>query len=110
MAAMKSCDADGMLEKLEVAGPGFINISISVSWLASRVQTFVVHGPCADVPKKKVIIDYSSPNVAKEMHIGHIRSTIIGDSLARVLDFGGHDIERVNHVGDWGSLACSSAT
>ena len=104
MAAMKSCDADGMLEKLEVAGPGFINIFLSVEWLAARVQALIVDGvlpPPAE--KKEVVVDFSSPNVAKEMHVGHLRSTIIGDTICRMLEFSGHEVERVNHVGDWGT-------
>ena len=103
-SAMKECDSEGAIAKLDVAGPGFINISLSAEWLAARVHSFITAGVLPPtVAKQKIIIDYSSPNVAKEMHIGHIRSTIIGDSLARVMEFCGHDIERVNHVGDWGT-------
>jgi len=102
--SMRACDKAGIMATAEVSGAGFINIALSVSWLAARVQSLVVDGILPPtVEKRKVVIDYSSPNVAKEMHIGHIRSTIIGDALARVLEFCGHEVERVNHVGDWGT-------
>ena len=68
------------------------------------MQNIVKHGvlpPPAE--KKKAIVDFSSPNVAKEMHVGHLRSTIIGDTICRMLEFSGHEVERVNHVGDWGT-------
>lgn len=62
------------------------------------------HGPQATAAqKRKVLVDFSSPNIAKEMHVGHLRSTIIGDSVCRMLEFLGHDVMRINHVGDWGT-------
>jgi arginyl-tRNA synthetase len=101
---MKMCDPEGILAKLEVAGAGFINIYLSVDFLSRRVHSFVTVGvlppPCE---RKRVVVDFSSPNVAKEMHVGHLRSTIIGDALCRVLEYCGHDVSRVNHVGDWGT-------
>ena len=101
---MKVHDANGIIAKLEVAGPGFINIFLSVDWLSKRVLSFVTDGvlppPCTPL---RAVVDFSSPNVAKEMHVGHLRSTIIGDCLCRVLEFVGHDVDRVNHIGDWGT-------
>ncbi|WP_323815537.1 arginine--tRNA ligase [Cellvibrio sp. NN19] len=96
----------GIAEKLEVAGPGFINIDLMPEWLGeqiakaqsdARLQVEEVSNP------QTVVIDYSGPNLAKEMHVGHLRSTIIGDSLARLLEFQGHKVIRQNHVGDWGT-------
>ena len=102
-AAMHECDTEGIFAKAEAAG-GFVNIWLSKSWQAARVQAILQHGvlpPPAD--KRKAIVDFSSPNVAKEMHVGHLRSTIIGDTICRMLTFCGHEVERVNHVGDWGT-------
>lgn len=104
-------DLDDLAEKVEVAGPGFINITLAGDWLARQLGAeaelsahtgqgrFVApaEGP------QTVVIDYSSPNLAKEMHVGHLRSTIIGDAVARVLGSLGHDVKRQNHVGDWGT-------
>jgi len=97
---------DGMIEKLEVAGPGFINITLLSEFL-SKQATEVVADPRLGVPplkeRKKVIVEFSSPNVAKELHVGHLRSTVIGESLARLFEFLGHDVLRLNHIGDWGT-------
>jgi len=102
--AMQACDSLGMIAKLDVAGPGFINIFLSPDWYASRVTAIAVDDVLPPTAKRlKVVVDFSSPNVAKEMHAGHLRSTIIGDSIARVLEFCDHDVHRVNHVGDWGT-------
>lgn len=94
-----------MAEKVEIAGPGFLNIHLSPAWLAEAVNA--VSGDARlgipEQPQKHVVVDYSSPNLAKEMHIGHLRSTAIGDALARTLEFLGHDVIRQNHVGDWGA-------
>eukprot|EP00047_Mylnosiga_fluctuans_P010934 m.18705 g.18705 ORF g.18705 m.18705 type:complete len:703 (+) comp3367_c0_seq1:28-2136(+) len=92
------------VEKYEIAGPGFINIFIKRAAVASQVSNILNVGvlPPA-VPQVKVIVDYSSPNIAKEMHVGHLRSTIIGNCLAQVLKFVGHDVLALNHVGDWGT-------
>ncbi len=88
--------------KLEVAGPGFINIHLSENFLRKRVKiTTALLDPVAQ--PQRVVVDYSSPNLAKEMHVGHLRSTIIGDALARVLERLGHEVIRQNHVGDWGT-------
>jgi len=95
-----------LIEKLEVAGPGFINITLNAEKVAEMVQS-IIDDPRLGLPpvseKKKIVIDFSSPNTAKEMHVGHLRSTIIGDALARLFEFMGHDVLRLNHVGDWGT-------
>lgn len=93
------------IEKLEIAGPGFINIYLSREYAFSALTTLVQTGkvPAPYVEKKRIIVDFSSPNIAKEMHVGHLRSTIIGESIARLLEYLGHDVLRLNHVGDWGT-------
>lgn len=97
---------DDIAEKVEIAGPGFINIFFSQPWLAEQVEKASnderLNIEKTDSPKT-VVIDYSSPNLAKEMHVGHLRSTIIGDALARILEFLGNKVVRQNHVGDWGT-------
>ena len=90
----------------QIAGPGFINLTIRPECLAAEVSARL-GDPRLGVPEVQndaaVVVDFSSPNIAKEMHVGHLRSTIIGDSLARVLEFRGHRVLRLNHVGDWGT-------
>jgi arginyl-tRNA synthetase len=98
-------DLAGIASKIEIAGPGFINITLDPAFLASGVATALASDTLA-VPRpdaQRVVIDYSSPNLAKEMHVGHLRSTIIGDALARVLRFLGHEVIAQNHIGDWGT-------
>lgn len=98
-------ELDDIADKLEVAGPGFINIHLNDDWLAKQLEQ-QAQSPKPINPTatpETVVIDYSSPNLAKEMHVGHLRSTIIGDSLARVLEALGHRVVRQNHVGDWGT-------
>lgn len=92
--------------KLEIAGPGFINITLSDTFLQKSINDIKADerlGVESASNPQKVIIDFSSPNTAKEMHVGHLRSTIIGECLARVLEFEGHDVLRLNHIGDWGT-------
>ena len=98
-------DLAGIADKVEVAGPGFINITVAPEYLARCLMGALGRADLAVPPaeKQRVIIDYSSPNLAKEMHVGHLRSTIIGDALARVLRFLGHEVIAQNHVGDWGT-------
>lgn len=102
----KRKNASHLIEKLEIAGPGFINIFIRPEYLSERVN-LMLHHPKFDLDlplqPKKIVIDFSSPNVAKEMHVGHLRSTIIGDCLARLFEFHGDEVLRLNHVGDWGT-------
>lgn len=98
-------ELDGIAEKIEVAGPGFINIYLDKVWLAAQVEA-ALSSPklnITPVESKTVVVDYSAPNVAKEMHVGHLRSTIIGDAAVRTLEFLGHKVIRANHVGDWGT-------
>jgi len=101
-----AADLSDMAEPPEVAGPGFINIRLKPKWLAGQLDKVVRDGRLGvSRPDKKqtVVVDYSGPNLAKEMHVGHLRSTVIGDALARVLEFVGHKVIRQNHVGDWGT-------
>lgn len=99
-------DSVGLFSKIEIAGPGFINISLSSNFISRTLQQQIRDPHLGVTPPKKplkVIIDFSSPNIAKEMHVGHLRSTIIGDCLAKILAFLGHNILCLNHVGDWGT-------
>ncbi|MFO0557523.1 MAG: arginine--tRNA ligase [Polyangiales bacterium] len=99
-------DASEIVEKYEIAGPGFINITVKSAWLGETLSSRLGDprvGVAPVVKKDTVVIDYSSPNVAKEMHVGHLRSTVIGDCLARLLEWQGHTVLRQNHVGDWGT-------
>jgi arginyl-tRNA synthetase len=105
-AALAKENVNGIIAGVSIAGPGFLNITLSAKWLddaaARALESNRLGVPLAAV-SGRVVIDYSAPNVAKEMHVGHLRSTIIGDSLARVLAFRGHDVIRQNHIGDWGT-------
>mmetsp|Transcript_29448 Transcript_29448/g.41197 ORF Transcript_29448/g.41197 Transcript_29448/m.41197 type:complete len:731 (-) Transcript_29448:999-3191(-) len=97
-----------VMEEPEIAGPGFINLKFNRDYLTSAISLMAKDstGRLA-VPltknKQKIVVDYSSPNIAKEMHVGHLRSTIIGDTLSNLLEFAGHEVVRLNHVGDWGT-------
>jgi arginyl-tRNA synthetase len=99
-------DLGEVCEPAEIAGPGFLNFRLKPSHLAARL-TSLQSDPRLGVPAverpQRVVVDFSGPNVAKEMHVGHLRSTIIGDTIARLLEFQGHDVLRLNHVGDWGT-------
>ena len=98
--------SDPVIAKMEVAGPGFINIHLAETALRDRANSVISNTgdliPTIPNPQR-VVVDYSSPNLAKEMHVGHLRGTIIGDCLVRVLERLGHEIIRQNHVGDWGT-------
>ena len=104
-SVLDKAELQDIAEKTEIAGPGFINIFLKDTWLADKISCAVqdpklgVHNP----EKQTVVVDYSSPNVAKEMHVGHLRSTIIGDAVVRTLEFLGNNVIRANHVGDWGT-------
>ncbi|HWB54954.1 MAG TPA: arginine--tRNA ligase, partial [Tepidisphaeraceae bacterium] len=95
-----------MASEVSIAGPGFINVRLNPAWLGDRLDA-VRSDQRIGVPATKkpeiVVVDYSGPNVAKEMHVGHLRSTIIGDAISRVLEFQGNQIVRQNHIGDWGT-------
>ncbi len=98
-------DLDGICEVPEVSGPGFVNLRLTDGWVAAEVQ-HVAEDPRLGVPvqpRQNIPIDYSAPNVAKEMHVGHLRTTVVGDSLARTLEHLGHHVVRQNHIGDWGT-------
>ncbi len=98
-------ELDGIANKVEIAGPGFINIFLDPAWLAKQVEAALADERLGVAPVKPqtIVVDYSAPNVAKEMHVGHLRSTIIGDASVRTLEFLGHNVIRANHVGDWGT-------
>ncbi|HCT5597254.1 TPA: arginine--tRNA ligase [Klebsiella oxytoca] len=98
-------DLSGIANKVEIAGPGFINIFLDPAFLAENVSSALKSERLgvAQPPAQTVVVDYSAPNVAKEMHVGHLRSTIIGDAAVRTLEFLGHKVIRANHVGDWGT-------
>ncbi|RDE67417.1 arginine--tRNA ligase [Aggregatibacter segnis] len=104
-SVLDKAELQDIAEKTEIAGPGFINIFLKDTWLTDNISRAVqdpklgVHNP----EKQTVVVDYSSPNVAKEMHVGHLRSTIIGDAVVRTLEFLGNHVIRANHVGDWGT-------
>ncbi|MBF2076740.1 MAG: arginine--tRNA ligase [Synechococcales cyanobacterium C42_A2020_086] len=105
-AVVQHLDVADLCEPPTVAGPGFINLTLKPEYLAAQLQQIQTDERLGIAPVKqpqRVIVDFSSPNIAKEMHVGHLRSTIIGDSIARVLEFLGHDVLRLNHVGDWGT-------
>jgi arginyl-tRNA synthetase len=103
---VKNLDTADVVANVEVSGPGFINLTLSDDWIAAEAQRALederLGVPPAERPQKTVV-EYSSPNVAKEMHVGHLRTTIVGDAIARILAFLGHDVVRDNHVGDWGT-------
>ena len=95
-------DLEGIAERIEIAGPGFINLHLSRTFIGEQLGLSADPVAC-ERTANNVVIDYSSPNLAKEMHVGHIRSTIIGDCLARVLEYRGDRVIRQNHMGDWGT-------
>ena len=102
---LEKAELQDIAEKTEIAGPGFINIFLKNTWLAENINN-AVKDPKLGIhnhDKQTVVADYSSPNVAKEMHVGHLRSTIIGDAVVRTLEFLGNHVIRANHVGDWGT-------
>jgi len=108
---VENLDLEGIADKVELAGPGFINIHLNQAWLAAQLNSladdeFIGVSQRSDSSKDKpqtVVVDYSAPNLAKEMHVGHLRSTIIGDAVVRALEFRGDKVIRQNHMGDWGT-------
>ena len=95
-----------VLAGAEVSGPGFINLTLRDDWIAAQADGQLAD-PRLDVleadPPQTVVVDYSAPNVAKEMHVGHLRTTVVGDAVVRVLEYLGHKVIRANHIGDWGT-------
>ena len=103
---IEQLDIDDIADKVEVAGPGFINIHLKAEWLSQQLETARQSdqvGIAKSQQPMNIVVDYSGPNLAKEMHVGHLRSTIIGDAVVRTLELLGHHVIRQNHVGDWGT-------
>ena len=103
---VENLNLDGIAEKIELAGPGFINIHLDNAWLAANLNQISSDekiGVAQRATPQTVVVDYSAPNLAKEMHVGHLRSTIIGDAVVRALEFRGDKVIRQNHMGDWGT-------
>ncbi|MFE1747136.1 arginine--tRNA ligase [Coleofasciculus sp. H7-2] len=99
-------DVTNICQPMEIAGPGFINFTLKPEYLEAQLGAIQVDSQLGVSKAKnaqRVVVDFSSPNIAKEMHVGHLRSTIIGDCISRTLEFRGHDVLRLNHVGDWGT-------
>lgn len=99
-------DLQAIADKVEIAGPGFINVTLKANWLASQLSQAAQDpklGVSQNDQPQTVVVDYSAPNLAKEMHVGHLRSTIIGDAVVRCLEFWGDRVIRQNHMGDWGT-------
>jgi arginyl-tRNA synthetase len=99
-------DAAELVEPPEVTGPGFITLTLRASWLTERASALLGEerlGAATAEHPRWIALDYSSPNVAKEMHVGHLRSTVLGDAIGRLLSFAGHDVTPHNHIGDWGT-------
>jgi hypothetical protein len=105
-AILAGLPSNNTIKETSLAGPGFINVKVTQDYLAGRISSMLTHGVSTMAPKlryKRVVVDFSSPNVAKEMHVGHLRSTIIGDTICKTLEFCGADVVRLNHIGDWGT-------
>lgn len=106
-AILAALDVSELCEKPAVAGPGFINLTLSDDYVIGKLKRMYADRERLGIPirekTQRVIVDFSSPNIAKDMHVGHLRSTIIGDTLSRILEFLGHETIRLNHTGDWGT-------
>jgi len=105
-AVVEVLEVSDLCERVEVSGNGFINLTYAPQFLAERLGAMAADerlGVAAVSQPEVVVVDYSAPNVAKEMHVGHLRTTVIGDALVRMLGFVGHDVRRQNHIGDWGT-------
>lgn len=98
-------EQNDLIDKVNVSGPGFININLKQSFVNQQLLKIITNDVKLQLVdgNERVLVDYSSPNIAKEMHVGHLRSTIIGDSVARLLEFVGYNVLRINHIGDWGT-------
>jgi arginyl-tRNA synthetase len=105
-AIVQHLDLAEICQPAAIAGPGFINLTLKPAYLEAQLNAIQADDRLGVLTAKhpqRAIVDFSSPNIAKEMHVGHLRSTIIGDCIARILEFRGHDVLRLNHVGDWGT-------
>ena len=104
-AVMAVADLSAVCSATEIAGPGFVNLTFANEFLAGQLREAMADTRLGVRPQatKRFVVDYSAPNVAKEMHVGHLRSTVIGDAIVRMLEFFGHHVVRENHVGDWGT-------
>ncbi|GFP95263.1 arginine--tRNA ligase [Phtheirospermum japonicum] len=105
-AIIENLPKSDVIESQSIAGPGFVNVKLSSNWIAKSIHKMLVDGIeiwAPKLPVKRALVDFSSPNIAKEMHVGHLRSTIIGDTLARMLEYSNVEVLRRNHVGDWGT-------
>jgi len=103
---LEHLDVTGICQTPTIAGPGFINLTLEPAYLQAQLSEIQIDprlGVKLAKTPQRIVVDFSAPNIAKEMHVGHLRSTIIGDSIARILEFRGHDVLRLNHVGDWGT-------
>ena len=103
---IRHLDLDGVAEPPEVSGPGFINLRLLPGWIAAEATSELLHPRLGVEPAdqaKLVVVDYSGPNVAKELHVGHLRATVVGDAVARILEHLGHTVVRAAHLGDWGT-------
>ncbi|CAN0568441.1 unnamed protein product, partial [Ectocarpus sp. 12 AP-2014] len=103
-AIVASLPVNPLVDKTSVSPQGYINIRLRPAFINQSIAKVIKNGPAPpEVKKMRVVVDFSSPNIAKEMHVGHLRSTIIGEAICRVLEFCGHTVFRHNHVGDWGT-------
>ncbi|KAK0593055.1 hypothetical protein LWI29_029974 [Acer saccharum] len=105
-AILRNLPESEMIESSSIGGPGFVNVLLSNNWIAENIQKMLVDGIETWAPRlhvRKAVVDFSSPNIAKEIHVGHLRSTVIGDCIARMLEFSNVEVLRRNHVGDWGT-------
>eukprot|EP00249_Psilotum_nudum_P013473 c24350_g1_i2 orf=379-2196(+) len=105
-AIVSNLRASPLIEKASVAGPGFVNFVLATPYIEERIHKMLLNGVCTwapVLPLKTAVVDFSSPNIAKEMHVGHLRSTIIGDTISRILEYCNVKVLRRNHVGDWGT-------
>jgi len=99
-------DVAGICDRVEVSGPGFINLTLADGWVATQASGLLTDerlGVALADPSMKVVVDYSGPNVAKELHVGHLRATVVGDAIVRILEFLGQTVVRAAHLGDWGT-------
>lgn len=101
----KYLNSENFIKKIKITHNGFVNIFLKTTWIEKKIEKIINTNKLIDkkIKKQTIIIDYSSPNTAKEMHVGHLRSTVIGDSIANIMDFLGHKVIRINHIGDWGT-------